>query len=202
MGWHIALVAVCVLSIVNALFIVVLFRQVGQAYLGYRPARARDGLPLGTEVPQWSGETAASGTIGRDAFGGRPHVILFAEPDCAPCRRLMPEFVRAEAALLDAGVPAVIIGSEEAEENDAFVAQYGISSPVVTHTERAIAHRMRVFATPWAYGVDEDGRITWKGFVNSSDEIEALVSALTGGEPRSTAMVTAAHAPTTNGGGP
>lgn len=197
------MVAIGVLSMLNAFFVIVIFRQVGQAYLGYRPARSRDGLPLGSAVPSWHGVASGTGMIGASDFAGRSHIILFAEPSCAPCRKLMPEFVRAERDLLQPiGLPAVVIASEDEDENRLFGEQYGIESPLVIHAEREIARRFRVYATPWAYGVGVDGRIAWKGFVNSEADLARLVESLDPEPLLADSETLLVGATFTNGGGP
>lgn len=71
--------------------------------LGIAPPRAeqsRPGLPPGTSAPNFRlpehhGETRSLGSL-LSAAGGKPLLLVFADPDCRPCTDLLPELAAFE----------------------------------------------------------------------------------------------------------
>jgi hypothetical protein len=175
------LIGVGALSLANSLLIVVLFRQVGLAYLGYRPARSRDGLPEGMAVPDWKALDAGGESHSRVSLLGAPAMILFAEPDCAPCQETMKELVRVRERL-PRELQLLIVGTGDHETNAAFVGGFGIDDPIVAQSSRDLARTFRVLATPFGFGLDRAGVVRWRGFVNGAHQMEELAAAVSTGD--------------------
>jgi hypothetical protein len=174
------LVAVGAICLANSLLIVVLFRQVGLAYLGYRPARSRDGLPEGMAVPEWNATDARGEGHSRASLLGAPAMILFAEPDCAPCLETMKELARLRDDL-PSELQLLIVGTGDHETNAAFVGAYGIEDPILAQSSRDLARTFRVLATPFGFGIDSAGVVRWRGFVNGAPQMEELAAAVSPG---------------------
>lgn len=176
------LIGLGALSLVNSALIIVLFRQVGLAYLGYRPARSRDGLPEGMSVPSWEATDALGERYSRDSLLGSPAMILFAEPDCAPCQETMKQ-VAAHRRELPADVRILVVGTGDDEVNLAFLAEHGLDVPILKHWRRELARTFRVLATPFGFGIDAAGVVRWRGFVNGQQQLQELAATVSDGVP-------------------
>lgn len=156
--------------IVLGFLLLVLYRQMGEMYLGTREARTRDGVRLGAEAPM----VHAAGPAGtRLQIPSRRETLLaFVAPDCGPCRKLMPDLVAFAATRPELAV--IAIGGDDAERNEQFAREFGASFPVVTQEQQWISIKYRVRSTPFAFYLDRAGVVRAKGIVNRMTQLEQL----------------------------
>jgi hypothetical protein len=130
-----------------------------------RAAVATPGIPVGSEAPGFSLEsaengvvTAENGVVTLDALRerGTPVLLVFASPSCENCNELLPKLAVWERTLSDRLIIALVsMGSAEAHDG---WRQYGFQHLLLQEdTEVYSAYRMR--ATPAAVLVTPDGRI-------------------------------------------
>jgi peroxiredoxin len=174
-GWHVLIVGLWAVVIVQAALIVVLYRQVGIVILGQSSARTRDGLPISAVAPDWEAPDQ-DGQLRRLAdFRGRPLVLVFAEPGCGPCRALMPELQRFYEENSDR-TAVVVVASEDGEVNGEMARAHLNGIPVLTQDDQRISREYRIAATPFSYAIDADGTIQAKGIVNYEAQLELQLS--------------------------
>jgi methylamine dehydrogenase accessory protein MauD len=173
-AWHLLIVGLWGAVIVLAGLVALLYRQFGLVYLAQNAARTRDGLPLGGEAPNWSAADQDGIERTPAEYVGRPFVLVFAEPGCAPCRKLMPE-LELFAVERRGQVDVVVIGSADSALNRS-MAQPHVS--VLTQEDDVVASRFRVAATPFCYLIDDAGRLRDKGIVNFKVQLDAMFESL------------------------
>lgn len=174
--WKILVVSLWSVVVVQLILMVVLFRQVGIVYLGNSSDRSRGGLPLNAEAPAWQAADHRNRTVSSDDFNERPLLLVFADPDCGPCQRLMPELQNVIES--NGEVPAVVVGSENAKVNAGMAERYRLEAPILTQEQRELTDLFKVAVTPFAFVIDSAGRIREKGIVNSREQIEGKLAAL------------------------
>ena len=117
------------------------------------------GLPVGGTAPSFSlpdlhGETV---TLSELRAGGKPVVLFFTDPDCAPCRGLMPavgEWQRSRAS----EVTTAVISRGVSDETRTGAAEHGLRT-VLVDEGKAVSQEYRAHLTPGAVLIDDEGRI-------------------------------------------
>jgi peroxiredoxin len=93
-------------------------------------------------------------------YRGKVVVLNFWATWCPPCRAEMPSMERTYAALNKK--PFTIIGVEVGEEWETvqtFVAQTGVSYPILLDTDSSVSHKWSVVGLPTSYIIDPQGRV-------------------------------------------
>jgi len=117
------------------------------------------GLPVGTQAPAFSGSGLTREMISLDGLRapGKPLVLIFTNPTCAPCAALMPEVARWQRDYADKLTIAVLSpGSRRA--NSAQIAEHRIAR-VVLQRNTEIDDLYQVRGTPSAVLIRPDGTI-------------------------------------------
>jgi len=137
------------------------------------PSRiGRDGLRLGTRAPAFTLERVGGGTFGLGELAGRRHLVVFTQPGCGPCSRVMP----ALNALERKGETQVVAVCEgDPEETAAWVEEHAATFPVLRQERREVSRRYEVLATPFAFLIDEEGVVAAKGIVNDDQHVRFLL---------------------------
>jgi methylamine dehydrogenase accessory protein MauD len=147
-----------------------------------RPSRlGRDGLKLGKKAPDFTLPVAtngsrarfdsashASGELSRHDFAGCKVLLVFTQSGCAPCQAIVPELNR----LHDRGkYRVVVVNNGELDEARKWAAETSAHFPVLAQEGFNISKRYQVFATPFAFLIDEQGTITSKGVVGNCQHL-------------------------------
>lgn len=117
------------------------------------------GLPVGTKAPAFSGSGLTKEMISLEGLRapGKPLVLIFTNPTCAPCAALMPEVARWQRDYADKLTIAVLShGSRQA--NTAQIAEHRIAS-IVLQRNAEIDDLYQVRGTPGAVLIRPDGTI-------------------------------------------
>jgi methylamine dehydrogenase accessory protein MauD len=104
---------------------------------------------------------------------GKPVLLVFTNPYCAPCQALMPEIGRWQRDLADR-LTIVLVSEGGAEENRRYSAAHGVNQ-ILLQTKREIAEAYRIWGTPGAVLIGRDGAIASPG-AQGADAIRALVA--------------------------
>jgi thiol-disulfide isomerase/thioredoxin len=164
--WHLLLLLLLGTAVVQGLVLVAVMRQVGTILLQIRPPAPglmEDGPTVGTtlELP----DSEISG----------PLVVLFVTPNCAPCGKVVPI-----VPIVARNYPAiefigVITGPDESQRLAYADELEGIDVRPDLHF---LEERWRIPGTPYAVGLDEQGRVVQAGVVNHLDHLESLCESL------------------------
>lgn len=133
----------------------------------------RGGLAPAITLADQDGGDASLGSL---VALGRPVLLVFADPDCAACRELLPE-VAGWQARFDSELTVAVVSGAEGEDNTCMAGEFGLRA-VFTDEQRTAAVAYGVTATPSAILVDARHRIA-AAPARGAQEIAALVASET-----------------------
>jgi methylamine dehydrogenase accessory protein MauD len=143
------------------------------------PSRlGRRGLKRGAKAPDFVLPSVEGGELALSGFAGRRILLVFTQSGCAPCKRIVPELNQ----LHDQGDVVVLVanhGNPELTERWAF--EVGARFPVLVQEDLNLSRRYEVFATPFAFLVNEKGVITAKGIVSEREHLGFVLSGIPDG---------------------
>jgi methylamine dehydrogenase accessory protein MauD len=153
-----------------------LARQIGVLHQRIAPAGAlalRQPLTPGEPVPEMS-LTALDGAAVRigGARGGRSQLVLFVSPDCAICESLLPA-VRSAQGAERAWLDIVLASDGDAERQLQFVKDKGLGKFPYVLSEQ-LGRSFGVAKLPYAVLIDEAGKLSATGLVNTREHLESL----------------------------
>ena len=153
-----------------------LARQIGVLHQRIAPAGAlalRQPLKLAEPVPEMS-LTALDGAAVRigGARGGRSQLVLFVSPDCAICESLLPA-VRSAQGAERAWLDIVLASDGDAERQLQFVKDKGLGRFPYVLSEQ-LGRSFGVAKLPYAVLIDEAGKLSATGLVNTREHLDSL----------------------------
>lgn len=164
--WQVLLLLVTGITLLSAVLLVALMRQVGGILIQLRPAR----------IGELEGEGPEVGTPVDEEWlpNGAPMIVLFVSPGCSLCEPLLPAVavLRRSWPALDVAV-AIVGGAPE----DRFAYERrldGLARPDFEELNRI----WNVPGTPFVVGVGKDRTVQSAGVVNSLDQLENLADVL------------------------
>jgi peroxiredoxin len=117
----------------------------------------RDGLKANTSAPHFRLPNLDGGELALEDLRGKPVLLVFSDPECAPCDALAPELERLHRQTPELQV--VMISRREEEANRKKVAENSLTFPVLLQKQWEISKLYGIFATPVAYLIDANGVI-------------------------------------------
>lgn len=174
-----------VLLLVVGVLILLLYRHFGLITLGTEEGVQRDGLPVGAVAPPLRSVTVEGAATEWRPRSGRPELVLFATPDCAPCATILPAVGRLARHNFNLGITAVVPGGHEGIIR--FIEKFHPPFPCIADGGREAFDGYRVRVTPFAFVVSPDGRIRAKGLCSDPSRLRALLT--TGGLHEAAALV-------------
>jgi peroxiredoxin len=119
----------------------------------------REGLKAGTpappfELPDLGGETASLAEQ-----RGRRVLLVFSDPDCGPCEKVLPDLARLHRERRSDGLEIIMVSRGGLEENRRKAEAFGIEFPIVLQSGWKLSKKYGIFATPVAFLIDEEGVI-------------------------------------------
>jgi len=124
----------------------------------------RDGLKVGAKAPDFRLPNAAGSEQALSDFAGHRVLLVFTQAGCGPCHDIIPELNR----ISDRGEHQVIVVNNGALHDLPGLAVDGIAKfPVLIQEHFSQSKLYQVFATPFAFLIDELGVIVSKGTAGS-----------------------------------
>lgn len=120
---------------------------------------SNSGLPVGTKAPAFSGSGLDHETISLTALRalGKPIVLIFTNPHCAPCSTLMPEVERWQYDYADK-LTIALISRGSVEDNRAKTSEHHLCRLVLQNQDE-IDKLYDIHGTPSAVLIHSDGLI-------------------------------------------
>jgi uncharacterized membrane protein YphA (DoxX/SURF4 family)/thiol-disulfide isomerase/thioredoxin len=137
------------------------------------PPPAAAGLPAGSAAPSFH-LLSENGRVSLEflLLDGRPVVLIFSDPDCGPCRELLPEIARWENQFAEAA-NFVIVSRRPAAAVERLIGDTAFRN-IAWQEDREISQSYRSNGTPAAIVVRPDGRVgSW--LATGRPAIEKLV---------------------------
>jgi peroxiredoxin len=139
-----------------------------------RPSRlGRDGLKVGRKAPDFTLPCATGGEISLHDFAGRKVLLVFTQAGCGPCHDMAPEFNRVQAK---GECQVLVINNGEPEESREWAAEIQARFLILIQEKFSVAKRYEVFATPFAFLIDEHGVIASSGIVGSAQYLSYVLT--------------------------
>jgi peroxiredoxin len=137
------------------------------------PAGAKVAAEVGALAPDFLLEQLEGDDLRLSDFRGRPVVLNFWATWCDPCRKEMPQFVRAYDEYKDEGLVIIGLNLQEGKSiAQRFADDYGMDFPIVIDRDGEMRDRYRALGIPSTYFIDRDGviRSIYTGpFVDDAD---------------------------------
>jgi methylamine dehydrogenase accessory protein MauD len=153
-----------------------LARQIGVLHQRIAPAGAlslRQPLKLGDSAPEMvlPGLDGAPVKIGGER-GGRSQLVLFLSPTCAICETLLPAVRSAQSA--ERGWLDIVLASDgDLDPHALFVRDKGLTKFPYVVSEH-LGRSYGVAKLPYAVLIDEAGKLSSTGLVNTREHLESL----------------------------
>lgn len=153
-----------------------LARQIGVLHQRIAPAGAlslRQPLKLGDLTPQLAlpaldGSTVQIGGV----RGGRSQLVLFVSPDCAVCEALLPA-VRSAQKAENAWLDIILASDGLLDKHAEFVREKNLGKFPYVVSEQ-LGRSYSVAKLPYAVLIDEAGKLSSSGLVNTREHLESL----------------------------
>ncbi len=139
----------------------------------------RDGLKPGKKAPDFSLPSTDGKEVALHDFAGRKVLLVFTQSGCSPCQKIVPELNRLAAVgrIANPSHPQVlVVNNGDAEGTRKWSAEVGARFPVLAQDKFSISKKYEVFATPFAFLIDEKGVIASKGIINNRQHIGYVLS--------------------------
>ena len=138
------------------------------------PSRiGRGGLKPGQAAPDFTLPSAAGGEASLHDFAGRRVFLVFTQSGCKPCHRVIPELNRLQRG---GEVLVLVVNNGEPEATRQWAAEARASFPVLVQQQHSVSRRYEMYATPFAFLIDERGVIASKGIINNGAHIGFVLS--------------------------
>ena len=144
-----------------------------------------EGPVLDRPAPPYVAATLAGDSLSLESLRGRVVLLNFWATWCAPCRHETPFLQQLYESRRSDGL--VIVGAsldtgDARDQVEAFVAEYGVTYPILVDHQMKGMDRYRVLGLPATFLVDRDGILRWMRFgpvaETDQDFLAALESAL------------------------
>jgi methylamine dehydrogenase accessory protein MauD len=132
----------------------------------------RVGLKPGTKAPDFTLPSAAGHKVSLHDFSDRKVFLVFTQSGCGPCRTVVPELNRLERG----DTQVVVVNNGDLETTRKWSAEVGAHFPVLAQDRFSISKNYEVFATPFAFLIDERGVIASKGIINDRQHVRYVLS--------------------------
>jgi peroxiredoxin len=122
-----------------------------------RSRLTRGGLPQGAEAPQFTLPDIQGQYFDTHSLLGQYVLLVFSDPQCAPCNELAPSLEALYHRTPD--IIVVMISRGSPEDNNSKVNQYRLTFPVLVQRRWEISMLYGIFTTPVAFLIDPQGVI-------------------------------------------
>ena len=138
------------------------------------PSRlGRSGLKVGKKAPDFTLPSVAGADIGLHDYAGGKILLVFMQPGCGPCHRVTPDLDRLHR---QGDVQVLVVQNGDLETIRKWAREQRPRFPVVVQEQFSLSKRYEMFATPFAFLIDEHGIIVSKGVINNGQHIRFLLS--------------------------
>jgi methylamine dehydrogenase accessory protein MauD len=140
-----------------------------------RPSRInREGLKPGRKAPGFRLPRVDGGECSLDDYAGKRVLLVFVQTNCGPCHEVVPALNRLQHS---GELKVLAINNAEPEEAQQWAAEVNAGFPVLVQDRLEISKKYQVFATPFAFLIDERGVIASTGIVNNQQHVRFVLDA-------------------------
>ena len=140
-----------------------------------RPPRGnRSGLKPGAEAPDLTLPDVEGDEVSLSNFFGQRTLLVFVQAGCGPCHEIVPELNRLQRS---GQLQVVVINRAELDEAREWVQETRADFPVLLQEHWEVSKQYQVFATPFAFLINERRTIASAGIVSSREYLGYLLDA-------------------------
>jgi methylamine dehydrogenase accessory protein MauD len=137
------------------------------------PSRlGRSGLKVGKKAPDFTLSSVAGPEVALHDFAGRKVLLVLTQSGCGPCKDIVPELNRVDGHDLQ----VLVVNKGDLQTTRKWCYELDVHFPVLVRDGLELARKYEVFATPFAFLIDENGVIVSKGISSSKQHIGYMVS--------------------------
>ncbi len=137
-----------------------------------RSRLGRGGLKPGKKAPDFTLPSASGGEVSLHDFAGRRVFLVFTQSGCKPCHRIVPELNKLQRG----DVQVLVVNNGEMEATRQWAGETQATFPLLVQQQFSVSKRYEMYATPFAFLIDERGVIASKGIINNSQHIGFVLS--------------------------
>src|SRR5262249_22129248 len=134
----------------------------------------RDGLKPGKKAPDFTLPSAEGRDISLHDFSGRKVLLVFTQSGCSSCQKVVPELNRlAYVGRISnpSHAQILVVNNGHVQATQKWSSEVGAHFPVLAQEQFSISKRYQVFATPFAFLINEQGVIVSKGIAGSRQHL-------------------------------
>lgn len=173
-------VVLWVVVIALSIVIYALTRQIGVLYERVAPAGAlaiNQQIEVGQLAPEMVLPSLSSGLIeiGGVKANAKSQLLFFISPECPVCKTLLPAIKSSANAEAD-WVDVVFASDGKNDDHQGYISQQGLGSfPYIV--SELLGKNFGVAKLPYAVLIDQQGKISSMGIINSREHIDSLFEA-------------------------
>ena len=145
----------------------------------------RDGLKPGKKAPDFTLPSGLGKEISLHDFAGRKVLLVFTQSGCSPCKDVVPHL----NGLCEVGrignpsyTQVLVVNNGDVEATRKWSAEVGARFPVLAQEKFSVAKKYEVFATPFAFLIDDKGVIASKGIIHNRQQIGYVLAGVRASE--------------------
>lgn len=133
------------------------------------PSRlGRGGLKPGKTAPDFKLPTVAGKEIALSDYAGRQVFLVFVQTGCRPCTKVTPDLNQMHR---DGTYQVLVVNNAEPDKARQWALEHKAEFPVLIQEKWTVSKRYEVFATPFAFLIDEKSVVKSKGIVSNKQHI-------------------------------
>jgi methylamine dehydrogenase accessory protein MauD len=133
----------------------------------------RGGLKPGKQAPDFTLPSVAGREVSLHDFAGRKVFLVFTQSGCKPCHRIMPELNKLQRG---GDVQVLVVNNGQMEATRRWAGDVRPGFPVLVQQQFSVSKHYEIYATPFAFLIDERGVIASKGIINNGQHIGFVLS--------------------------
>jgi methylamine dehydrogenase accessory protein MauD len=138
------------------------------------PSRVgRSGLGPGKKAPDFSLPCVAGGEVSLHDFTGRRVLLVFTMSGCKPCHGIVPDLNKLQRG---GEAQVLVVNNGQVEATRQWADEARVSFPVLVQQQFNVSKRYQMYATPFAFLIDERGVIASRGIINNGQHIDFVLS--------------------------
>ncbi|MFE1243457.1 thioredoxin-like domain-containing protein [Fictibacillus sp. NPDC058756] len=171
-------IVLSLLMLIVIFSLVLIFRQFGEVYLSTGASIARDGLPIGTKLPEFNALNYKNGNIifSQEIYNSpKPTLVAFVTPNCPACKDLLKD-INKMVNKYNGRLNFVLfgIGYQPLQFDKIFKDVPSDVKLFVEDLEKPVFKNLNLRVTPFAFLLDQEGIIQEKGLCNTIDHVDSF----------------------------
>ena len=147
--------------------------HVGVSRRGFLGRLGRGGLKPGKPAPDFTLPSVAGDEVSLHDFAGRKVFLVLTQTGCKPCHRIMPELNKLQRG---GDVQVLVVNNGQMEATRRWAGDVRPGFPLLVQQQLSVSKRYEIYATPFAFLIDERGIIVSTGIINHGEHIGFVLS--------------------------